>query len=316
MPIINKLWLMLVLFEYFIYIIYNKKMSEIIKFENVSYEYKSGQNFHRGVIGLNFSINEGEFVTILGHNGSGKSTLAKLINGFVKASFGQINVLGINPSDDRRIYELRSQVGMVFQNPDNQMVATVIEDDLAFGPENLGIPRDEIAERIDWALDVVNMKDYKYKMPNKLSGGQKQRIAIAAILSMKPKILILDESTAMLDPKGRKEVMETIKKLNKEQGMTVILITHYMDETVEADKVIVLNKGCIELIGAPKDVFRDVRKIRDAGLELPVPSQVCIELISKGYDMPFVLTDEELVESIVELKKISKSKAKSGKRIV
>lgn len=156
----------------------------------------------------------------------------------LKATFGEVNVLGINPSDDRRIYELRSQVGMVFQNPDNQMVATMIEDDLAFGPENLGIPREEITERIDWALDIVDMKEYKNKMPNKLSGGQKQRIAIAAILSMRPKILILDESTAMLDPKGRKEVMATIKKLNKEQGLTVILITHYMDEAVEADRVL------------------------------------------------------------------------------
>lgn len=286
-------------------------MSEIINFKNVSYEYRSGENFHRGVIGLNFSIKEGEFIAILGHNGSGKSTLSKLINGFLKATFGEINVLGINPSDDRRIYELRSQVGMVFQNPDNQMVATMIEDDLAFGPENLGIPREEITERIDWALDIVDMKEYKNKMPNKLSGGQKQRIAIAAILSMRPKILILDESTAMLDPKGRKEVMATIKKLNKEQGLTVILITHYMDEAVEADRVFVLNQGVITVEGTPAEVFKEVRKVRDAGLELPIPSQVCIELISKGYDIPFVLTDEDLVDALIEQKQ-RKSKQKPG----
>ncbi|MGI6594915.1 MAG: energy-coupling factor transporter ATPase [Christensenellales bacterium] len=286
-------------------------MSEIINFKNVSYEYRSGENFHRGVIGLNFSIQEGEFIAILGHNGSGKSTLSKLINGFLKATFGEVNVLGINPSDDRRIYELRSQVGMVFQNPDNQMVATMIEDDLAFGPENLGIPREEITERIDWALDIVDMKEYKNKMPNKLSGGQKQRIAIAAILSMRPKILILDESTAMLDPKGRKEVMATIKKLNKEQGLTVILITHYMDEAVEADRVFVLNQGVITVEGTPAEVFKEVRKVRDAGLELPIPSQVCIELISKGYDIPFVLTDEDLVDALIEQKQ-RKSKQKPG----
>ena len=286
-------------------------MSEIINFKNVSYEYRSGENFHRGVIGLNFSIQEGEFIAILGHNGSGKSTLSKLINGFLKATFGEVYVLGINPSDDRRIYELRSQVGMVFQNPDNQMVATMIEDDLAFGPENLGIPREEITERIDWALDIVDMKEYKNKMPNKLSGGQKQRIAIAAILSMRPKILILDESTAMLDPKGRKEVMATIKKLNKEQGLTVILITHYMDEAVEADRVFVLNQGVITVEGTPAEVFKEVRKVRDAGLELPIPSQVCIELISKGYDIPFVLTDEDLVDALIEQKQ-RKSKQKPG----
>lgn len=286
-------------------------MSEIINFKNVSYEYRSGENFHRGVIGLNFSIQEGEFIAVLGHNGSGKSTLSKLINGFLKATFGEVNVLGINPSDDRRIYELRSQVGMVFQNPDNQMVATMIEDDLAFGPENLGIPREEITERIDWALDIVDMKEYKNKMPNKLSGGQKQRIAIAAILSMRPKILILDESTAMLDPKGRKEVMATIKKLNKEQGLTVILITHYMDEAVEADRVFVLNQGVITVEGTPAEVFKEVRKVRDAGLELPIPSQVCIELISKGYDIPFVLTDEDLVDALIEQKQ-RKSKQKPG----
>ncbi|HHX49595.1 MAG TPA: energy-coupling factor transporter ATPase [Clostridiales bacterium] len=290
-------------------------MGEIISFKNVSFEYRSGENFHRGVIGLNLSINEGEFIAILGHNGSGKSTLSKLINGFLKATFGDISVLGINPSDDRRIYELRSQVGMVFQNPDNQMVATMIEDDLAFGPENLGIPRDEIVERIDWALDVVDMKEHKNKMPNKLSGGQKQRIAIAAILAMRPKILILDESTAMLDPKGRKEVMATIKKLNKEEGLTVILITHYMDEAVEADRVFVLNQGVITVQGTPKEVFKEVRKVKDAGLELPIPSQVCIDLISKGYDIPFVLTDEELVEALVEQKKRINSANKGGLKL-
>ncbi len=290
-------------------------MGEIISFKNVSFEYRSGENFHRGVIGLNLSINEGEFIAILGHNGSGKSTLSKLINGFLKATFGDISVLGINPSDDRRIYELRSQVGMVFQNPDNQMVATMIEDDLAFGPENLGIPRDEIVERIDWALDVVDMKEHKNKMPNKLSGGQKQRIAIAAILAMRPKILILDESTAMLDPKGRKEVMATIKKLKKEEGLTVILITHYMDEAVEADRVFVLNQGVITVQGTPKEVFKEVRKVKDAGLELPIPSQVCIDLISKGYDIPFVLTDEELVEALVEQKKRINSANKGGLKL-
>ena len=188
---------------------------------------------------------------------------------------------------------------MFEQNPDNQMVASIIEDDLAFGPENLGVKREDIKERIDWALKTVNMEEYRERTPNRLSGGQKQRIAIAAILVMKPEVLILDESTAMLDPKGRDEVMDTVLKLNREEGMTVILITHYMEEAIRADKVAVMNEGRIVLVGTPKEVFEKVDVIHEAKLELPVATKVSVELRNLGYDIPLALTEEDLVDSLV-----------------
>ena len=191
---------------------------------------------------------------------------------------------------------------MVFQNPDNQMVASIIEDDLAFGPENLGVEREEIGRRIDWALDIVNMSEHRHRTPTKLSGGQKQRVAIAAVLAMLPNILILDESTAMLDPKGRSEVLETARRLNKEENMTVILITHYMDEAISADRIVVMNEGEVILDGAPYEVYKQTDVIREAGLELPVAARVSEELIKKGYPIKFCLTDEELAEEICQLK--------------
>lgn len=274
-------------------------MDNIISVQNVSYDYVSGNTTNRGVSEINLDIERGSFVVFIGHNGSGKSTLAKLLNGFFVPDQGKVLVNDIDTADEEKTFEIRSKVGMVFQNPDNQMVASIIEDDLAFGPENLGVKREEIKERIDWALKTVNMEEYRNRTPNRLSGGQKQRIAIAAILVMKPEVLILDESTAMLDPKGRDEVMDTVLKLNREEGMTVILITHYMEEAIRADKVAVMNEGRIVLAGKPKEVFEKVDIIRDAKLELPVATKVSVELRKLGYDIPLALTEEELVESLV-----------------
>ena len=282
----------------------NLQENTVIKVNNVYYDYRSsnGELIARGVKNVSLSVEKGEFCVLLGHNGSGKSTLAKLLNGFIIPDEGTITINGIDTKDDERIYEIRSKVGMVFQNPDNQMVASIIEDDLAFGPENLGIPRDEIEKRITWALETVGMSEHRKRSPNKLSGGQKQRISIASVLSMMPEILILDESTAMLDPVGRKEVMETAMRLNKEMGMTVILITHYMDEATSADRVFVLNEGELLARGSPREIFANVELIKQASLELPIASKVSLELQEKGFNVPFALTDEELAEGICKLK--------------
>ena len=277
-------------------------MDNVITIKNVSFDYVTGEQVSRGVKNVNLEIERGSFVVLLGHNGSGKSTLAKLLNGFLAPKEGEIIVDGINTADEDKIFDLRSRVGMVFQNPDNQMVASIIEDDLAFGPENLGVEREEIGRRIDWALDIVNMSEHRHRTPTKLSGGQKQRVAIAAVLAMLPNILILDESTAMLDPKGRSEVLETARRLNKEENMTVILITHYMDEAISADRIVVMNEGEVILDGAPYEVYKQTDIIREAGLELPVAARVSEELIKKGYPIKFCLTDEELAEEICRLK--------------
>lgn len=274
-------------------------MDNIISVQNVSYDYVSGDSTNRGVSDINLEVERGSFVVFIGHNGSGKSTLAKLLNGFFVPDKGKVLVNDIDTTDEEKTFEIRSKVGMVFQNPDNQMVASIIEDDLAFGPENLGVKREDIKERIEWALKTVNMEEYRERTPNRLSGGQKQRIAIAAILVMKPEVLILDESTAMLDPKGRDEVMDTVLKLNREEGMTVILITHYMEEAIRADKVAVMNEGRIVLVGTPKEVFEKVDVIHEAKLELPVATKVSVELRNLGYDIPLALTEEDLVDSLV-----------------
>ena len=276
----------------------------LIRVEDVSYTYASeeegGKSF--SVKNLNLTIEKGDFVVLLGHNGSGKSTLAKLLNGFLTPDSGKITVEDIDTSDEKRIYELRSKVGMVFQNPDNQMVASIIEDDVAFGPENLGVPREEIIERVNYALEAVGMTEHRNRTPFKLSGGQKQRVAIAAILAMKPEVLILDESTAMLDPEGRIDVLDTVKKLNRDNGVTVILITHYMDEALEADKVFVMSEGEIISRGTPKEIFADFEAIKRAKLELPVAAAISKSLRDNGIDVPVALTDEELTEAICRLK--------------
>ena len=270
----------------------------LIVAKDVTYSYRNGEQVSRGVKGVDLEIRGGEFVVVLGRNGSGKSTLAKLLNGFLVPDEGTVTVNGVDTADDDKIFDVRSTVGMVFQNPDNQMVASVIESDVAFGPENLGVPRDEIEERVTEALETVGMESSRTGSPNRLSGGQKQRIAIAAILAMRPKAIVLDESTAMLDPKGRREIMDTILKLQREKGMAVVLITHYMDEAIAADKIHIMNDGEIIASGTPREVFQNEAAIQRAGLELPVAAKVALNLKKAGLNIGFALTDEELAEEV------------------
>ena len=278
----------------------------LIKLENVSFSYPNSEigenNF--AVNNVSLEINKGDFVAILGHNGSGKSTTAKLINLILTADSGKIYIGGkdVTAKDltDEDIFEVRKRVGMVFQNPDNQIVATVVEEDVAFGPENLGLSPTEIRQRVDEALEVVNMQEYARHAPHKLSGGQKQRIAIAGVIAMKPECIIFDESTAMLDPLGRKEVMKTIKRLNSE-GMTIVLITHYMNEAQEADKVVVMRSGKVYLEGTPNEVFSQPEKLWKAGLEVPQS----VELIDKlnkelGLEIPLQIYSKEECAKIVK----------------
>ncbi len=272
----------------------------LLEVKNVSFSYDKQNNVIKDV---SLSIEEGEYVAIIGHNGSGKSTLAKLFNGLIKADKGSVIVDGLDCSDKKQVYEIRKRVGVVFQNPDNQLIASIVEDDIAFGPENLGIKREEIGERIEFALSAVGMEKYRHSSPTRLSGGQKQRIAIAGVLSLKPKILVLDESTAMLDPRGRKEVLGVANRLNKEQKTTVINITHYMDEVVFVDKVIVLSNGEIALFGTPKQIFEQKEKLKELGLEIPLSASIADELISQGITLPNgILTEQELAEELCALK--------------
>lgn len=268
-----------------------------------SYENEGENKNPRNVInGVNLNIKEGEFVALLGHNGSGKSTLAKLINALFIPKKGQVLVDGFDTKDDKSVWDIRSRAGMVFQNPDNQLVATVVEDDVAFGPENLGIESSEIRKRVDKALESVNMEDFKKNSPHLLSGGQKQRVAIAGILAMSPTYIILDEPTAMLDPSGRKEVMDTVLKLNKEQGKTIILITHYMDEAAMADRLIIMEEGSIILQGKPREVFSHVDEIKKIGLDVPQVTELAFDLKKQGFNIRNdVLTVEELVQQVCHL---------------
>ncbi len=272
----------------------------ILSAEKVSYSYDKKNT---AIKELSLTVEEGEYIAVIGHNGSGKSTLAKLFNGLLKPTEGEIIVDGFKSSDKNSLFEIRKRVGVVFQNPDNQLVASIVEDDVAFGPENLGINRKEIGERIDFALTSVGMQEFRKSSPTRLSGGQKQRIAIAGVLALKPKVLILDESTAMLDPQGRAEILEVIKKLNKEQGVTVIAITHYMEEVVSADKVYVLDDGVIALSGTPREIFKEKNVIKSLGLELPSASYIATKLKTSGVNIEGeILTDEELSEALCKLK--------------
>ncbi|TJX62321.1 energy-coupling factor transporter ATPase [Soehngenia saccharolytica] len=273
----------------------------MINIENVSYEYKSyvDDTIQLAVKDLSLEIKRGEFLAILGHNGSGKSTLAKMMNGMILPTRGEVYVNGINTRDEDKIWDIRSKAGMVFQNPDNQIVATIVEEDVAFGPENLGIPPKEIRKRVDDSLEAVGMSEYKKHAPHLLSGGQKQRVAIAGILAMEPDCIIFDEPTAMLDPSGRKEVMETITKLNKEKNKTIVLITHFMDEAVLADRVMVLNEGENVLMGTPREIFSQVEKLKELGLDVPQVTELAYELRKEGFDIrKDCITIEELVESL------------------
>ncbi|MBR1592258.1 MAG: energy-coupling factor transporter ATPase [Ruminococcus sp.] len=279
-------------------------MKNIIEIENLHFSYRDDTgNLSAEVLkGINLNIKEGEFVAVLGHNGCGKSTLAKHINAILVPTDGKVIVNGIDTSDDSRIFELRQCAGMVFQNPDNQIVSSVVEEDVAFALENLGVPYEEMRRRVDDSLKAVNMYEYRLHSPAQLSGGQKQRIAIAGIIAMQPRCIILDEPTAMLDPQGRKEVMSTIRQMNREKNITIVLITHYMDEAAQCDRVVVMDRGNIILDDTPKGVFSHVQKLKEIGLDVPQVTELAWELKNAGYDIPDdIITEEECVEAIKKL---------------
>lgn len=258
-------------------------MNKIIEFKNVSFSYSEDES--NVLEGLNLEFYEGQFTCVLGHNGSGKSTMAKLINALYIPTSGNVYSYGLDTSDEKNEIPIRRNIGMVFQNPDNQIVATIVEDDVAFGPENLGIPRDEIRKRVDDALKAVNMYEYRHHEPHRLSGGQKQRVAIAGIIAMQTRCIVLDEPTAMLDPKGRKEVIDALLKLKEEHGISVILVTHFMDEAVKADRVVVMNDGKVCLDGTPAQVFSDAELLETMGLTVPKPLELAYELQNNGVDI-------------------------------
>lgn len=275
-------------------------MSEefIIECKNVKFSYS--ESSAPALNGVSFSVKRGEFVSVIGHNGSGKSTLARLINGLLEADEGKITVFGMDVAEGKNAIEIRKRVGIVFQNPDNQMVASIVEDDVAFGPENIGIEREEIGRRIDWALNAVGMEKYRTATPSRLSGGQKQRIAVAGVLAIRPDVLILDESTAMLDPKGRREVINVVKRLNEEEGMTIILITHFMEEALLADRTVVMNKGEIVLSGSPEAIFENGEELETFNLSLPRISVISDTLRAGGMQINNVLHPEELSAEILK----------------
>lgn len=267
--------------------------------ENVSFSYDKKINVLSDV---NFTAERGEYIAVIGHNGSGKSTLAKLFNALLIPDSGKITVDGFSSSDKKSLFEIRKRVGVVFQNPDNQLVASIVEDDVAFGPENLGVKREEIGKRIDYALKAVGMEEFRKASPERLSGGQKQRVAIAGVLALRPEILVLDESTAMLDPQGRKDILAVAKKLCREEGVTVIAVTHYMEEVLEADRVYVMDRGRVALSGAPEYVFSDMKRIKGFGLELPLAGYIAEKLREKGLPIAEnVLTSDALTEALCEL---------------
>lgn len=272
----------------------------MIKIENLKHYYKDGDgNEVKAIDGISLEIAQGEFVAIIGANGSGKSTLARHLNALLLPTEGKVYVSGLDTSDESKMWDVRQQVGMVFQNPDNQIVAAIVEEDVAFGPENIGVPGPEIRERVDKALAAVNMTAYAKHAPHLLSGGQKQRVAIAGILALEPKCIVLDEPTAMLDPQGRKEIISTVKRLNKDKGMTIVYITHYMTEALAADRVVVMDKGHIRFTGSPREVFSRVRELEEIGLEAPLAAKIAYELRRNGAKLPEnIITDEELAGAL------------------
>lgn len=289
----------------------NKEAMKMVKTKDLTYEYVRVLETDHGtkeekveaLKNVNIEINKGDFVAVLGHNGSGKSTFAKHINALVQPTGGTLWVDDMDTKNDELVWEIRQTAGMVFQNPDNQLVATVVEEDIAFGPENMGVEPKEIRKRVDEALATVRMSEYATHTPSKLSGGQKQRIAIAGVLAMKPKCIVLDEPTAMLDPVGRRDVMETIERLNREEGITMILITHYMDEAVRADKVFVIDDGDLVMQGTPKEIFSQVETLQKYGLDVPQVTEVAYLLRKEGVELPAdILTIEEMVGAICQLK--------------
>ena len=282
---------------------------EMIEAKNLVFEYirrdEEGnvEGIIRAVDGVSMEVKRGDFVAILGHNGSGKSTIAKQINAILGPTEGTLFVNGIDVSDEENIWAVRQTAGMVFQNPDNQIIASVVEEDVAFGPENLGVPTEDIWKRVEESLQAVGMTEYRYHSPNKLSGGQKQRVAIAGIMAMKPKCIVLDEPTAMLDPNGRKEVIKTLRELNEKEHVTVLLITHYMDEVIHADKVIVMDDGKVVMQGTPKEVFSKVAELKKHRLDVPQVTELAYELQQAGVPLPNgILTVEEFTEALLAVR--------------
>ncbi len=288
---------------------------DIIKAEKISYSYpvfedtdlteeekqakKADQEASKALEDLSLTVRPGQFICILGHNGSGKSTFAKHLNALITPSEGTLWIDGMDSKDEEKLWEIRRTVGMVFQNPDNQIIGSIVDEEVAFGLENIGASTEEIRKGVYWALDEVNMREYAKVSPNKLSGGQKQRVAVAGVLAMNPKCIVLDESTAMLDPKGRKEVMDTVKKLNQDDGITIISITHYMEEALEADYIFVMEAGHLKMQGTPKEIFSQEEEIEKLGLKLPQICQLAKALRDKGMEIPLGITsEEELREAI------------------
>ncbi|MBQ6212697.1 MAG: energy-coupling factor transporter ATPase [Ruminococcus sp.] len=279
-------------------------MENIIEIEDLHFSYKGDSETPDVEVlkGIDLTIKKGEFVAVLGHNGSGKSTLAKHINAILLPTRGKVLVDGIDTADEDKLFQLRQKAGMVFQNPDNQIVSSIVEEDVAFALENLGVPYEEMRRRVDESLKAVNMYDYRLHSPSQLSGGQKQRIAIAGVIAMQPECIILDEPTAMLDPQGRKEVMSTIMRMNREQGITIVLITHYMDEAAKCGRVVVMDKGRVVLDDTPRKVFSHVEQVKEIGLDVPQVTELAWELRRAGYDVPDdIITEEECVEAIKKL---------------
>ena len=281
---------------------------EMIRADRLAYNYikydEEGREKEtiRAVDGVSFEVEKGDFVAILGHNGSGKSTLAKHINALLTPSEGTLWVDGMDTSDEERLWDVRQSAGMVFQNPDNQIIGTIVEEDVGFGPENMGVPTKEIWERVEESLKAVNMLKYRHHSPNRLSGGQKQRVAIAGVVAMHPKCIVLDEPTAMLDPNGRKEVIRSVRALNQVEDITVILITHYMEEVIYANKVLVMDDGKVVMHGTPREIFSQVEKLKSYRLDVPQATLLAWELKQAGLDLPDgILTREELVEALCQL---------------
>ncbi len=286
----------------------------IIKASKLIYDYirrdenDQVEEVNRAIDGLDLDIKAGDFVAVFGHNGSGKSTFAKQVNGILLPTEGTVWISGMKTTDESRIWDIRKTAGMVFQNPDNQIIGNLVEEDVGFGPENLGVPTDEIWRRVDESLEAVGMTAYRLKSPNKLSGGQKQRVAIAGVMAMRPQCIILDEPTAMLDPNGRKEVIRTVRELNQKEGITVLLITHYMEEVIWADRVIVMDDGCLVMDGTPKEIFSRVKELKNYRLDVPQVTELAYELKQEGVELPDgILTIEELIEHLLPILQTAKT---------
>lgn len=276
----------------------------LIEVEGLSHSYRISEDHSvRALHQVNLNISRGEFVAVIGQNGSGKSTLAKHLNGLLIPTSGDVRVGGLSTLKRDNIRAIRAQIGMVFQNPDNQLVSTVVEEDVAFGPENLGVAPEEIRERVEWALGTLHMLDYRCESPGQLSNGQKQLVAIAGVLAMKPACIVLDEPTALLNPLARQEVLNILKRLNREEGITILLITHFMQEAIEFDRIAVMAEGEIKMDGLPKEIFRQMEQIRQLGLDMPLPLQMALKLKKSGYTIPNdILSAEELVEHLCQLR--------------